>query len=320
MNQPGADRSGQPPGMEKCMDHFYNMLDAQLVLLVYLFIGVFCRMKGIIDETAKKKLIDLILKVTLPCMIFESFNSSLTPEILRKTGMILLVALSIAILSYLTGKVAYNFMPPEKKSILQYSTMVNNSGFLGLPIVSAVYGSSGLFYASIFIIPNRILMWTAGISLFTEADKKTAVKNILLNPGIIAVYFGMGRRLIGIPIPEFLDTAVTSVGQITTPLSMIIIGTMLVGVTLKQLIQPVILYMSLIRLVLLPLAALVILNLLHMDGLLTGVSMIMTGMPAGATTALLAAKYGADEEFASQLVVTSTILSLVTTPLLMLLI
>ncbi|HAE45603.1 MAG TPA: AEC family transporter [Lachnospiraceae bacterium] len=302
------------------MNHFYNMLDAQLVLMVYLVVGVFCRKKGIIDETAKDKLIDLILKITLPCMIFESFNSPLTYDVFRKAGLILLVALSIAILSYLTGKVAYNFMPPEKKSILQYCTMVNNSGFLGLPMVSAVYGDSGLFYASIFIIPNRILMWTAGISLFTEADKKNAVKNILLNPGIVAVYLGMGRRLAGIPVPDFLDRAVTSVGQITTPLSMIIIGTMLVGLTLKQLLQPVILYMSLIRLVLLPLAALVILGLLQMDGLLTGVSMIMTGMPAGATTALLAAKYGADEEFASQLVVTSTILSLVTTPLLMLLI
>ena len=296
------------------------MLDAQLVLLIYLAVGIYCRLKGFIDDATKKKLVDLILKVTLPCMIFESFSSPLTPEVLKKTGLVFLVAACIAVLSFLIGKVAYNFMPPEKRSILQYSTLVNNSGFLGLPMVSAVYGDEGLLFASIFIIPNRIMMWTAGISLFTESDKKSAVKNILLNPGIVAVYLGMGRRIIGIPFPEFADTALSKIGQITTPLSMMIIGTMLVGVVWKELVQPVILYMSFIRLILLPIAALLILRFLHMDSLLTGVSIIMTGMPAGATTALLAAKYGADEEFASQLVVTSTILSLVTMPLLMLLI
>ncbi|MFR5602175.1 MAG: AEC family transporter, partial [Lachnospiraceae bacterium] len=302
------------------MESFQKMLNAQLILIVYLLIGLYCCKKQLIDDRTRKKLIDLILQITLPCMIFHSFNKPLTPEILKETAAILCVALMISVISYLSGKILYRRYPYEKKSILQYATLVNNSGFLGMPMVSAVYGTDGLFYASIFIIPNRIFMWTAGMGLFTRSDFKTKCKNILLNPCILAVVFGLARRLFQIPFPEFLDTAINNVGAVTTPLSMIVIGTMLTGISIASLMDPSIFYLTAVRLIGLPLIALAALKLLHMDPMLTGISLILTGMPAGSTTALLAAKYGADAEFASKCVVTTTLLSLITIPLLMLLI
>ena len=217
------------------MESFFRMLDAQAVLLVYLCIGFYCAKKDIIDGHTKQKLTDLILQITLPCMIFESFDRPLTPELLKQTFAVLMVALMIAILSYLCGKVLYNRYPWEKKSVLQYATLVNNCGFLGLPMVSAVYGSEGLLFASIFIIPNRIFMWTAGISIFTKADLKSNLKNILLNPCIITVILGLGRRILNIPVHEVIDTAVSAIGQVTTPLSMFVIGTMGVGVSIPSL-------------------------------------------------------------------------------------
>ena len=166
------------------MESFTKMLNAQLILLVYMAVGMYCMKIHLIDQETKKKLVDLILKITLPCMIFNSFNKPLTPQILIQTAMILAVAFCISILSYVLGKVIYNRYPQDKKSILQYCTLVNNSGFLGMPMVSSVYGADGLFAASIFIIPNRIFMWTAGLAVFTTADFKTKCKNILLNPCI----------------------------------------------------------------------------------------------------------------------------------------
>ncbi len=266
------------------MEGFVNMVNAQLILLIYLCVGIYCCKKGIIDPPAKKKLIDLILKITLPCMIFNSFNKPLTPEILRKTAMAFFVAFCIAILSLICGKFLYNRYPREKKSILQYCTLVNNSGFLGMPMVSSVYGADGLLYASIFIIPNRIMMWTAGLSLFTVSDFKSKCKNIFLNPCIITVVLGILRQLFAVPLPEFLDKSIANIGAVTSPLSMIVIGTMLVG----------------------------------FDPMLRGVSLILTGMPAGSTSALLASKYGADTDYASRCIVTTTLISLVTIPILML--
>lgn len=301
------------------MENFTKMLNTQLILLIYMGVGMYCMKTHIIDQNAKKKLVDLILKITLPCMIFNSFNKPLTPEILIQTAMILFVAACISILSFLLGKVIYNRFPQDKKSILQYCTLVNNSGFLGMPMVASVYGNDGLFAASIFIIPNRIFMWTAGLSVFTTADFKTKCRNILLNPCIITVFLGLARRISGFPVPGFADTSIANIGAVTSPLSMMVIGTMLVGVPWKELLDPSIFYLAFIRLIALPLVALAILKLIHVEPMLAGVSLILTGMPAGSTSALLAAKYGSDEDYASRCIVTTTLLSLVTIPFLMLL-
>ena len=300
------------------MKGFQNMVNAQLILLIYLGVGMYCKKTGIIDDLTKKKMVDLILKIALPCMIFNSFNKPLTPDVLKKTALAFIVAFCIAVLSYLLGKILYNRYPLERKSILQYCTLVNNSVFLGMPMVSAVYGADGLLYASIFIIPNRIMMWTAGLSLFTVSDFKSKCKNILLNPCIITVFLGLARRILNLPFPEFLDKAIANIGAVTSPLSMMVIGTMLVGVSWKALFEPSIFYLTAVRLILLPLVALGFMRLLNFDPLLTGVSLILTGMPAGSTSALLAAKYGADEDYASRCIITTTLISLITVPLLML--
>lgn len=300
------------------MESFLRMLNAQMILLFYLAVGMYCVKVGLIDRDSKEQLVDIILRITLPCMIFNSFNNPLTPEVMKQTALILVVAVSISILSFLLGKVIYNKYPQKKKSILQYCTLVNNSGFLGMPMVSAVYGSEGLFAASIFIIPNRIFMWTAGLAMFTTADFRTKCKNILLNPCIVTVFLGIARRITGFPVPEFLDTAIANTDAVTTPLSMMVIGTMLIGVPWKKLLEPSIFRLAFVRLIALPLVALYILNLIDAQPLLAGVSLILTGMPAGSTSALLAAKYGADEDYASRCIVTTTIMSLATIPVLML--
>ena len=115
------------------MEGFQNMVNAQLILLIYLGVGMYCKKTGIIDDLTKKKMVDLILKIALPCMIFNSFNKPLTPDVLKKTALAFIVAFCIAVLSYLLGKILYNRYPLERKSILQYCTLVNNSGRQGFP-------------------------------------------------------------------------------------------------------------------------------------------------------------------------------------------
>ena len=191
------------------MDGLMNMLQSQLILLIYIVCGMYCRKKGLIDDETKVKLIDLILKVTLPCMIFESFGQTLTPAILRQTAMVFIASVCVSLTALIIGKFAYRRWPENKGSILRYATLVNNSGFLGLPLVQSVFGDVGLLFASIYVIPNRIMMWTAGMSIFTQSDRKTQYKNILLNPCIITVYLGMIRRILDIPLPGFLDTGIS---------------------------------------------------------------------------------------------------------------
>ena len=105
--------------LEEPMESFLRMLNAQMILLVYLAVGMYCVKVGLIDRDSK----DIILRITLPYMIFNSFNKPLTPEVMKQTALILVVAVSISILSFLLGKVIYNKYPQKKKSILQYCTL-----------------------------------------------------------------------------------------------------------------------------------------------------------------------------------------------------
>ena len=226
----------------------------------------------------------------------------------------------ISLFALAAGKALYNRFPPEEKSILQYGTLVTNSGFAGLPVVQGAYGSQGLFLGSLFIIPTRILMWSAGISLFErEGDAWERARKILLNPAIIAVELGLVRMVFQLPLPGFLDSALKHLGDCTSPLAMALVGAILADVELRSVLEPKAFYLVLVRQIILPLVCLAGLKAMRVDPLTTGVSVALSGMPVGSTTAILAQKYGADARFASKCVFISTVTSLVTVPVLTLL-
>lgn len=290
-----------------------------MVLIIYLLIGILARKKKIITADNVQKFIDLILRLLMPCMIFQSFNRHLTMELISQALILVLVGFGVGIVSILLGKILYRNYNMEKRSIMQYATLVNNAGFAGLPMTEGIFGDLGLFYASIAIIPNRIYMWSAGISLFTETELKQRIKNIALNPNIIAVWLGLIRAFIGFQLPLPLDKAMSNMGNIVAPLSMIIVGSILAEVELKTLFDKDVLFLALVRLIVLPVLLALALKIIPIDDVAAGVELILTSMPAGTTTALMAAKYGADVKFASKCVFVTTVLSLVTVPLIMLL-
>lgn len=298
------------------MENFLMMVRIQAVLLIYLLVGVYARRKNIITENSQQSFIDFLIRIALPCMVFESFNQELTAEQLLSASLILVVAFAVSLFSLLLGKVLFRHYPARRKSILRYGALISNSGFAGLPLVESAYGGLGLFYASVFIIPNRIFMWSAGISLFTQADFKSRIKNILLNPGIIAVFLGIFRMLTRFPFPDFADTAIKSIGNCTASLSMIVVGTILADIPPKSVFDRDAFWLSFIRLLALPGFTLILLKMANFDITATAVAVILTAMPVGTTTALLGKKYHADAEFASKCVFVSTALSLVTVPVL----
>lgn len=302
------------------METFLKMADTQSVLFLYILLGIFCRKSGLFDDHTRGKLTDFTLMVTLPCMVFDSFHMPFSLEILRQGAAALAIAFAMAAVALAAGKLLYNRMPPGEKSVMQYGTLVTNSGFAGLPVVAGAYGEQGLFLASLFVIPTRILMWSAGISLFEkEGDRWQRAKKVLLNPSIIAVGLGLGRMVLQLPLPSFLDTAIGHVGDCTSPIAMALVGAILADVEVRDVAEPKAFYLILVRQIALPLLCLAGLKALAADPLTTGVSVALTGMPIGSTTAILAQKYGADARFASKCVFLSTLSSLVTVPLLTLL-
>ena len=297
------------------MDGFIHLAELQGMLMLMLLIGLFMRKTGTITEAGKKSLTDLIINIILPCNIIYSFMIEFSYQIFISCGVVLLISVLIQLMCTSISRFCYNRVPDGQKEVLQYATVCSNAGFMGNPIAESVFGSLGLLYASIYLIPLRIVMWSAGVSYFTHAsDRKTVIKKVATHPCIIAVFIGLFFMVTQIRMPGFLSQTISKIGGCTTAMSMFIIGAILAEVNIKTLVSKVTLLYTGLRLVLIPLAVYAGCMLFHVNPLLMGVSTVLAGMPAGTTTVILAAKYGGDEHFATKCVVLSTVLSLATIP------
>lgn len=297
------------------------MLDLQLSILVYLLVGVFAYRKQMITDDNRNQLISLVLNVLMPAMVFNSFKE-VTPEIL-KTGLWALVGSAVIYTFYaMVGAFAFRDIEPSKRKVLRYATLVNNAGFAGQPLTFSMYGNIGALYSSIYLVPHRIYMWTLGISILSPEEKETgapsALYKLMRNPSIIAVVLGLIRGLLQIPLPGFLDRSIATMGTIVSPVTAILIGSIIATIDIRSLFDKGVLRYTVIRLILIPLTVLTVSKMLGLDETLIGVFTIMASMPAGTTTALLAAQYDLDEAYASKVVFVTTVLAIITVPVMML--
>lgn len=303
------------------MIQFVQMLNIQLSLVIFTVSGVLCYKLKIITENNRQQFINFILLILMPCMVFDSFKS-VTIDILKEGVLALIISFGVCLLTIILGHGIYFYAPENQRNILRYGTLINNAGFAGLPIVQSMFGNNGLILASIFLIPIRIFMWSAGITMLSE--ESTSLKKIcaqlIKNPSIIAVVLGLLRGLLEIPFPSFLETSIESLSSIVSPLAMIVIGSIIATIPLKGLLNKSIIWFSIVRLLLIPLGTLFLTSGLGFSNILVGTAVILTSMPAATTTALLAAQYDSDVSFASKLVFVTTIASIITSPVLMMLI
>ncbi|MCH5339717.1 MAG: AEC family transporter [Acetatifactor sp.] len=292
-----------------------ELVALQLRMFLVMLIGLLFRKKDLISGEGKKNLTDLVIYLILPCNIVRSFMIEFDENTLKNFGVVFLVSVLIQVVCAVFAKLFYNHMAPEHKKVLQYATVASNAGFLGNPVAEGVFGGMGLALASIYLIPQRIIMWSAGVSYFTEsADKKGVLKRVVTHPCIIAVAVGLVFMLGQIQLPSFLDSALKDVGNCNTAMSMLVIGTILADVKPKDMLDKSLFLFSGLRLLLIPLLVYGGCLLLQIDSLVTGVSVLLAAMPAASTTAILAAKYDGDAPYASKCVVITTVLSLLTTP------
>ena len=295
-----------------------DLISLQGTLFAMMLIGAWLKKRGIIDENGKRCLTDLCVNIIIPCNIFRSCLIEFNMEIFRACGLLLLSAVLLQMLCLLLNRFLFNRYPPQRKKVLQYCTIVPMSGFLGNPIAEGLYDSLGVLYTSIFLIPMRIVMWSVGTTYFVadaKVEKKKVIRNILTHPCLMAVYLGLICMVTQISLPAIITKTVGYVGSCNSAMTMFIVGTILADVKLSTILNKDTVLFSIFRLLLLPAVALGGGMLLGLDTVALGVSVLMTGMPAGATAAIFAARYGSDANFATRCVVFTTLVSMVTLPL-----
>jgi len=297
-----------------------NLLDLfslQGTLFAMMLIGAWLKKRNIIDQSGKKCLTDLCINIVIPCNIFKSCLIKFNMTIFQACALLLLAAVIMQLLCLVLNAFIFNRYQPQQKKVLQYCTIVPMSGFLGNPIAEGIYNEIGVLYTSIFLIPMRIIMWSVGTTYFVtnaEIDKKKVLKNVLTHPCLVAIYLGIFCMLTQIHLPKVITETVRYIGNCNSALTMFTVGTILADVKLSTIFNRDTTLFSILRLAILPALAFGLGSILQLDSTSLGISVLMTGMPAGATAAIFAARYNSDAPFATKCVVMTTLVSMLTLP------
>lgn len=291
-----------------------RMIDTQLLLFLYMLCGVVVSRANIIRQDNRQALVRLLMDVAMPMMVLNAFNKPTTLQEIRDSMWVMVIALAGCVVTMLIGLALWRNQPENKRKVLMYASMFSNAGNAGLPIISLVFGPVGVFYASMYLIPPRILQWTVGLGFFVKPEKGGWVKNVLLNPMVVMIYIGAVLMATGWQIPGVFGKAVENLGAMTGPLSMILIGATLARMDLRMLLDRSVLLVSFLRLIAFPALFIALLKVAGADQLTMNVSVILLAMPVASNTAAMAERYGGDYAFASACVSVSTLLSVVTAP------
>lgn len=298
----------------------YNTIITQvLVLFILISAGFYARKRKFINDEINKGVTNIILNIGLPALLLNSFILDFDKSMLKNAGLVVLLSLLIHVVLFIVGKIVFAKYEIDKKNIMNYALLFPNAGFMGLPFVYAIYGQVGVFYAAIFIIPYHILMWTYGLATFMKVkDYRSSVKTILINPVLLGVLAGLFIFITQIPIPPVLSKSLGMLGSVTSPLAMMLIGDRMATTKFTKVINDKNVYFaSFMRLILAPILTWLILKAFTLDPMIINICVAVETLPTAITIAVLPAQYNGDAALGSKCAVISHVLSLVTIPLMM---
>lgn len=298
------------------MDAFLSVILEVAVILLLILVGYFTVKKGMFTKESLGSITSFLLYIVTPCLIVSSFLSA---ESGKLDGWTLLLAAVLPALSIVISiALSYLFFrkePSGRRRVLRFSMIFCNVGFMGIPLVEGIVGSEGVLYGSFFIAVFNIFCWTYGYVMM--GGGKVRLKALLLNPGVIGLVIGLPLYLLDVPVPALFVEPVELISALNTPLAMIVVGGYIAQVKLRAFVSDLAVYkMAVLRLVVAPLLYLALVWLLRPDETLLMSTVIQAATPVAANCVLFAVQYDSDAELASKSVAVSTALSVVTIPLL----
>lgn len=308
------------------------ILNQVIVLFLLIVIGYGIKKMKIISNDMNKDLSNLVMNVALPAFIITAMNFSFSPEVLIKSGKLIIISVCVYTVVIFSSFVLTKAMKAKgtDRDIFQYAIIFSNVGYMGYPVIKALMGDEGVFYAALYNLPFNVLVWTLGVQLLTRSHKETtqfeldSKRNLdikkFINPGMSAIIIGFTLFLFSIELPYAIFRTLELVGSLTTPLAMIFIGSILADVKVSEIFTVKKNFMiCVIRLVILPILVMSILKIIGFDNYLVAIPAIITAMPVAANAAIMASRFNNDYHLASKIVFLSTFFSVFTIPVIVML-
>lgn len=296
-----------------------SVISQMIVLFGLIFLGYIGNKMKVLNQSANASFSSFLLKIALPATIL---NSALGQKDLDKATIIpvaIMAAVVFIIIPIISKALAHIF-----KWDATYELMLNysNLGFMGFPLIESLYGEESVFYAAIFMMVFNIHIFTVGVMTLQGKGggwKQTLRK--LISPGILSAVISFAYVLYPIQLPDTVSSFISSVGSCTTPLAMIVIGSQLEQVSILESLKQYKLYiMALFKLIAYPVLIYSLFVLFLGKGLRTEIAAILVGLPVAGNVTMLCSEYDGDSALAAQGTCITTLLSLLTIPIMLLLI
>ncbi len=298
------------------LSSFLTVSQQVLILFILIAAGFVSRKINLIGESAVKGMTNLVLYFATPCVIITSFNDcKFNREML--IGLLLMagIVVVIHIVSIAVATLCFGNRDTAKKAVFKVATVFSNCGFMSLPLQKAILGSDGVFYGAIYVAIFNIMVWTYGLVTMSGNKKDLSLKKLITNPGIVGVVIAVVIWVLNIHLPTVIYSPINYLGALNTPVPMIIIGCQLASANLKRAFTDRYSYLSMgLRLIIIPLVTLGVLVVLGVRGSMLVATVIATSAPSAATTTMFATKYNRDTSLSVSLVSASTLISMISMP------
>lgn len=291
----------------------------QVAMIFILMLMGFCAVKTrLLNSSGISALSTLVLYFAQPSLILSKMQQSVTPRLLFELGCVFVFTCLIMGASGVLAWRLFARQPHDRRAVLSNLVMASNCGFMGYPVIEAAMGADAVIYAVMFVSAFNVMCWTLG-AYFYRGKSAVSPRRILTNPTILSVLAGFLLMFTGWRLPSFVHSALTSMGGITTPVAMFVIGARLVDLKLVHLSDKGLLLSCALRLLFVPLVVFACTRFLPLTPSVKGALFLCSAMPCASLTGMQSDVFQCEKELASRGVAVSTALSMLSVPLLLML-
>ena len=276
-------------------------------------VGVYLSRKGFLSPQGTKDLGAILLRVIIPCVIVKSYITEFSRERLLELAL----SAGLALIGFILAMVISYLVFGKRRRLENFAASFSNAGFIGIPLAQAIIGEEGVFYIAASVALLNLFQWTYGVYIMADRKDAISAKTIAKNPVVIAIVIGVVLFVSQIPVPGIVTSTLGYIAGMNTPIAMILMGTYLAKLPLKKLLDKRAYGCVLFRLVIIPAVILLVFWVLPVSNAdIALAAFLAAATPVGANICVFAQQYDCDYEFSVVTVCLSTLLSVITVPLL----
>lgn len=292
-----------------------TILNQTIIMLILIAVGVLCAKLKIISSDTNRELSKFVLQVVNPVVIFMSYQKEYEARLVKN----LLITFALSVLAFaVILAVAYIFVRKKDgghTEVERFSSIYSNCAFMGIPLMSALFGDEGVFYLTAFITVFNLVVWTHGVIIISGEKNMKEVVKVFYSPTMIAIVLGILTFFLKIKLPAVPVSALNFIKEINTPMAMIVSGVTISATNVPKLLKNTRLYfICLVKLIIIPAVLALVMSLFSVDEEVRMTVIVAAASPPAAMCTLFCIKYNKNSVYASEIFTAGTILSVLTLP------